>query len=158
MVELVVEQRVAADREAVWRAWTDAEAIARWWWHELPGTRIAAEARVGGAYRFDAAAGWGATGEYRALEPHDRIVLTWRWIDDGEPEAEVDVVEVLLTDEPVDADDAGSAATGATDEPRAAAQAVGTLVTVRHETREAAAADYELGWRDTLAHLPAACA
>ena len=36
MVELVVEQRVAADREAVWRAWTDPEAIARWWWRAMP--------------------------------------------------------------------------------------------------------------------------
>lgn len=29
-------------------AWTDPAAIARWWWHRIPGTTIAADARVGG--------------------------------------------------------------------------------------------------------------
>ncbi|WAC65113.1 SRPBCC domain-containing protein [Agrococcus sp. SL85] len=135
MAELVVEQAVPAGREVVWAAWTDPAAIARWWWRAIPGTSIAAEAREGGRYRFDAGAGFGVRGEYRALAPHERLVLTWQWIDEGRPEPEVDEVEVLL------------------------AEAVGgTLVTVRHTTREAARDAYEEGWRDTLAHLPGACA
>jgi uncharacterized protein YndB with AHSA1/START domain len=131
-IELV--QRVAAPRRKAWEAWTVPEALARWWWHRVPGTTIAADARVGGAYRFETAdAGFGVTGEYLAVEPLERLVFTWRWIDEGVEGEAVDTVTVRFAD---DGD--------------------GTLVTVVHETDATGAADYEIGWRETLDQLPVA--
>lgn len=130
--QIELEQRVRAPREVAWAAWTDPAAIARWWWHRIPGTTIAADARVGGAYRFEnAGAGFGATGEYLAVEPRELLVFTWRWVDDGIEGEALDTVTVRFAD---DGD--------------------GTLVTVVHETDAAGAADYETGWRETLEQLP----
>ena len=134
MTETQIEltQQVAASRETAWAAWTDPERIARWWWHRIPGTTIAADARVGGAYRFESVdAGFGVTGEYLEVEPLELLVFTWRWIDDGVEGEALDTVTVRFAD-----------AVG------------GTAVTVVHETDAAGVADYELGWRDTLAELP----
>ncbi|GAA1425175.1 SRPBCC domain-containing protein [Agrococcus citreus] len=134
MTETRIElsQAVAASRAEAWTAWTDPDAIARWWWHRIPGTTIAADARVGGRYRFESRdAGFGVTGEYLALEPLELLVLSWQWIDDGVEGDAVDTVTVRFAD---DGD--------------------GTLVTVVHETDATGAPDYEIGWRETLGELP----
>ncbi|MGC5076841.1 SRPBCC family protein [Agrococcus sp. DT81.2] len=136
MTETQIEltQRVEAPRPAAWAAWTDPAALARWWWHRVPGTTVAADARVGGAYRFEAAdAGFGVTGEYLKVEQLERLVFTWRWIDDGVESEVTDTVTVRFADD-----------------------GEGTLVTVVHETDAAGAADYEIGWRETLDQLPVA--
>jgi len=129
-----LEHRVGAPRARAWAAWTESEQLARWWWHWLPGTTIAADARAGGSYRFEnPEAGFGVAGEYLELEPFERLVFTWRWIDDGVEASIADTVTVRF------ADDGG-----------------GTIVTVEHVTDAAGAADYELGWRDTLERIDAA--
>lgn len=133
MTETTIEvtQQVAAPRERAWAAWTDEQQLARWWWAGVPGTLIAADARVGGAYRFESViAGFGVTGEYLEVVPHERLVFTWRWIDAGVEREAGDTVTV-----------------------RFAETAGGTLVTVTHVTDAAGAAEYELGWRDTVARL-----
>ena len=132
--QIELSQRVAAPRGDAWAAWTDPAAIARWWWHRIPGTTIAADARVGGTYRFENRdAGFGVTGEYLVVEPQELLAFTWRWIDDGVVGAAVYSVTVRFAD----------------DGP-------GTLVTVVHATDASGAADYELGWRETLEQLPVA--
>lgn len=131
MTTIELEQRTAAPRERAWAAWTAQQQLARWWWHRVPGTTIEADARVGGRYRFESVdAGFGVTGEYLEVEPLERLVFTWQWIDDGVVGETTDTVTVRFRDD-----------------------GTGTLVTVEHVTDAAGAADYELGWRDTLAHL-----
>lgn len=130
--EIELSQRVAAARADAWAAWTRPEEIARWWWHRIPGTTIAADARVGGRYRFESRdAGFGVTGEYVEVERLELLVFTWRWIDNGVEGGAVDTVTVRFAD---DGD--------------------GTLVTVVHRTDASGAADYEVGWRETLEQLP----
>ena len=83
----------AAPRERIFRAWTDREELACWWWPWSPSVEI--DLRVGGAYRLAAvhpAAGLLAvTGTFRDVRPPERLVYTWRW------EGEVDAAETLVT-------------------------------------------------------------
>ena len=78
----------AAPRERVFRAWTDREEVARWWWPWSPTVEI--DLRAGGAYRLAAvhpAAGLLAvTGIFREVRPPERLVYAWRW--EGEADAE----------------------------------------------------------------------
>ncbi len=51
--DLVYERTFAAPRELVWRAFTDAELIPRWWGKHTSTTRVEAlDPRPGGAWRF----------------------------------------------------------------------------------------------------------
>lgn len=138
MTQTTIElsQRTVAPRERAWSAWTQQQELARWWWQRVPGTTIEADARVGGRYRFESVgAGFGVTGEYLEVVEPERLVFTWQWIDDGVVAEQADTVTVRFADD-----------------------GTGTLVTVVHETDAAGAADYETGWRDTIAHLDAALA
>ena len=116
-------------RDQAWRAWTDPQRLLSWWWHSVPGTRIAADARVGGHYRFENP-DFGVTGEYVEVVTNQRLVFTWRWIDNGIEAGATDTVTVTF----IEADG-------------------GTDVTVSHPTDESNAEPYDLGWRDTLKHL-----
>jgi uncharacterized protein YndB with AHSA1/START domain len=71
--------------EKVWRAWTDAEAVKKWWG---PGPEHAVslaelDVRVGGRFRivFGGADGTAheCTGVYREVVPNRRLVFTWCW-------------------------------------------------------------------------------
>ncbi|HEY1091299.1 MAG TPA: SRPBCC domain-containing protein [Burkholderiaceae bacterium] len=65
--------------EKVWRAWTDPQALSRWF---AGGQVTAAEIdlREGGRYRI-AFKGEGeaheVSGEYQEVQPHSRLVFTW---------------------------------------------------------------------------------
>jgi uncharacterized protein YndB with AHSA1/START domain len=51
--EIVIERTVNAPRELVWRAWTEADQIAKWWGPNGFTTTIhAMDVRVGGVWRF----------------------------------------------------------------------------------------------------------
>lgn len=71
--------------EKVWRAWTDAEALKRWFG---PGAvdRVSlaeVDVRVGGRFRivFGGADGQAheVTGTYKEVVPHRRLSFTWTW-------------------------------------------------------------------------------
>ena len=76
---------VPAPRDAVFRAWTDPAALARWWVPFEGMTMPAAEVdlRPGGRYRFTMRSAKGeefhVTGTYREVRPPERLVYTWRW-------------------------------------------------------------------------------
>ena len=76
---------VPARREVVFRAWTDPEALRRWWVPFEGMTVPAAEVdlRPGGRYRFTMRSPkgeeFGLTGVYREVRPPERLVYTWRW-------------------------------------------------------------------------------
>lgn len=126
---LDLTRHVDVPRERAWQAWTDPERLMAWWWHTVPTTRIAADARVGGHYRFENP-DFGVTGEYLEVVENERLVFTWRWIEDGIETAETDTVTVTFIE-----------AEGGTD------------VSVHHPTDESNAEPYEIGWRDTLRGL-----
>lgn len=72
--------------EKVWRAWTDPEAIKRWWG---PGTEhdpvslAQLDVRVGGRFRIVFGGPQGrdheVTGVYREVVPNRKLVFTWTW-------------------------------------------------------------------------------
>ncbi len=89
---LVVERVFAARRERVFRAWTDAALLARWF--APSGTQpvgVEAHAAAGGSYRIGMRDADGVTsyvsGKYLQVVPPERLVFTWAWESDP-PEAE----------------------------------------------------------------------
>ena len=71
--------------ERVWRAWTDPEAIKRWWGPggEDPVSLARLDVRVGGRFRivFGGADGKAheVQGVYREVVPNRKLVFTWIW-------------------------------------------------------------------------------
>lgn len=129
---LQLKRRVPAERARVWRAWTDAAELARWYWPASFETSCDVDLRVGGSFRIASArAGMAVSGEFAAVEPPALLVHTWRW--DGEE------TETLVTVEFLDAPGGG------------------TDVVVTHErfTAPADSANHAQGWNDCLARLVA---
>ncbi len=131
MHEAVVGRIVEADRERVWAALTEPEALAAWFWPWRPS--IVFSASPGAAYSFEAehpqSGRLAVDGRVMAVDPPSRLALTWRWTDEPMPPTEV---EIRLAD-----------ADGATE------------VVVRHRriVQESTAADYERAWTDLLERL-----
>ncbi len=112
---LVLTRTFTAPREEVFRAWTDPEALKKWW-AAGPGftTPIAeVDLRVGGRYRLgmkapDQELPYVVGGTYRAIHRPARLVYTWVWEGTDGPETLVtvefrdrgSVTEVVLTHEP----------------------------------------------------------
>ncbi|HWB35635.1 MAG TPA: SRPBCC domain-containing protein [Rugosimonospora sp.] len=126
-----VERTLTASVERVWRAFTEPERLAAWFWPERMGTVAEIDLRPGGRYALTApGAGLAVTGEYHLVEPPTRLVFTWQWA--GEPETTL--VTVALT----------------------ALEGTGTTLVVTHERfADAGARDnHAQGWRDCLDRLP----
>jgi len=51
----------------------------------------------GGTYRIDVDGEHFARGEYREIEPHHRLVMTWGWEGDPEVAPGSSIVEITLT-------------------------------------------------------------
>ena len=98
---LTLERHYPAAPEKVWRAWTDPEAVKRWW-GPMPGEPVSAaelDVRVGGRFRivFGGAKGTDheCAGVYREVEPNRKLVFTWHW-PNSTPER-VSVVTIEFT-------------------------------------------------------------
>jgi uncharacterized protein YndB with AHSA1/START domain len=82
---LTLERFYPVAPEKVWRAWTDPQALARWFGPGGPQPVALAEldVRVGGRFRvrFGGADGneHEVQGVYRVVAPHRRLVFTWTW-------------------------------------------------------------------------------
>lgn len=138
MTRLDLTRSVPAPRERVWRAWTDADELATWFWPPSFAAEASMDLRLGGVWHIrSATAGIGVGGEVAAVEAPERLVLTWRW--DGDD----DETRVTVT---------------FADERDATTGAERTLLRIVHERfRDAqAATDHEQGWNDCLNRLPAA--
>ena len=89
--QILITREFRAPRHLVWRAWTEPELIRRWW-HAKRGevTSIDVDLRVGGAWRYVMVAHGDFEvafhGEYREIEPHERLVHTE--VYEGAPEGE----------------------------------------------------------------------
>lgn len=94
---LRLTRSLPAPRDKVFRAWTDPEALTRWWGPDGYATPIAeVDLRVGGGYRLGmrklpAGELFYLVGTYREVRPPERLVYTWRW------EAEPELGETLVT-------------------------------------------------------------
>lgn len=86
-IELRLTRRFTATADRLWRAWTDPQALMKWF--GPAGTQRVLQAdtdvRVGGAYQVgfvteDGQAHY-ANGEYQEVEPQRRLVFTWAWRD-----------------------------------------------------------------------------
>ncbi|MDD4892244.1 MAG: SRPBCC domain-containing protein [Phycisphaerae bacterium] len=100
---LVIERVLRADREAVFRCWTDPAHLMRWFGPAEHSTPLAeVDLRVGGRYRIGMKKGAdGPThivgGVYREISPPERLVFTWAWETSVQP-ADETLVTVDLHD------------------------------------------------------------
>jgi uncharacterized protein YndB with AHSA1/START domain len=88
--ELVIQRIFDAPREVVFKAWTEAEHVARWFGpRDFTAPHCEIDFRVGGRYRIcmlspEGEEHW-VEGEYREIVEPERIVFTWnREYPDGE--------------------------------------------------------------------------
>jgi len=134
---ITLSRTVAAAPQRVFAAWTEAEQLAAWWWPQLAGTTYDVDARPGGRFRITSPA-IGATvwGVFTEVDHPRRLVFSWNWEDDADPDAVVDAGvadTVVVTFEPRDD---------------------GTLVTVAHtSTTHVPDGGAEQGWNDVLDRL-----
>ena len=101
-LSLRITRLIRADREAVFRAWTEPSAMREWFCPE-GGTVEAAECdvRIGGRYRIAMRMPHGlsvATGVYREIHPPSRLVFTWRWEGGEGPKEGETMVTVALAE------------------------------------------------------------
>jgi len=127
----VVRKTIRASAERLFKAWTNAEELQRWWGtKEIACIGAEIDLRVGGAYRIanklpDGQLLW-ITGEFEIIEPPKKLVFTWR----VEPETKISE-RVTVSFE---------------------AQGAATEVVITHERIPNAAArgQHEYGWRGCL--------
>jgi uncharacterized protein YndB with AHSA1/START domain len=80
--QILITREFDAPKELIWKAWTTPELV-RQWWHANRGEVTVAEIdlRVGGKWRSvmvttEGGIEVGFHGEYREIEPYDRLVST----------------------------------------------------------------------------------
>lgn len=95
---LEVRRTFPMARERVFHAWTDKAALSRWFAPSDEYTVVVhtLDVRVGGTYRIEMRHKSGtthiATGNYRDIQPPERLVFTWRWEENpGMPDTIVTV-------------------------------------------------------------------
>src|SRR6266550_7875980 len=136
-LSLEIKRLIKAPRDRVYAAWTDPAQMKHWFGPENVQTRdLIADARVGGTFRWDLTNSEGEDmtilGEYRELQPGNKIVFTWQWGDDEDWENHISIVRVEL-------DDADG----------------GTKLRLRHEQlpNEESRDGHRQGWNSTLNKL-----
>ena len=82
---LTLSRRYPVAPEKVWRAWTDAQAVKKWW-GPGPGEPVSAaelDVRVGGRFRIVFGGPDGkaheCAGVYQEVVPNRKLVFTWCW-------------------------------------------------------------------------------
>lgn len=104
-LELIVNRTFKAPRDRVYRAWTVAAELDRWFAPDPNFTvRSSIDLRLGGQYRIDMQRPDGqvfsAFGVYREIRPPERLVFTWSAAGGPEP-----VEDTLVTVEFFEAGD-----------------------------------------------------
>jgi uncharacterized protein YndB with AHSA1/START domain len=97
--QILITREFDASRELVWKAWTTPELVRRWW-HANRGEMTVCEIdlRVGGAWRYAMVTPDGTEvgfhGEFREIEPFERLVSTeaYEGIPDADAHAAVDTL------------------------------------------------------------------
>ncbi len=101
-----LERAYDASPDRVFAAWTNPEVLRRWWAisDSFAASEVEVDLRVGGRYRLamrDADSGEGHVvfGEYREVDPPDRLVYTWAWEGTGPYAGHESVVSVRFQPE-----------------------------------------------------------
>jgi uncharacterized protein YndB with AHSA1/START domain len=102
-VRAVIKRHIAAPRERVFQAWTNAEHLQRWFFPSVDGDavpRAEVDLRVGGHYRISMHAPDGnitamVGGTYHEVHPPEKLVFSWAW-EAPEPEPSETLVTVEL--------------------------------------------------------------
>jgi len=95
--QLVIERTYDAPPEAVWQAWTDPQALTRWFGPEETQSVLAVEldARVGGSYHIAFVTSDGERhdvgGVYREVQAPRLLSFTWAWRSTPERESLVTI-------------------------------------------------------------------
>jgi uncharacterized protein YndB with AHSA1/START domain len=103
--QILITREFDAPKELVWKAWTTPELVKQWW-HANRGEVTLAEIdlRVGGSWRYVSVTDDGFEvafhGEYREIEPYDRIVSTEAY--EGVPNADENATVNTMTLEEMD--------------------------------------------------------
>jgi len=96
---------IQADPAAVFEAWTDPKQLNLWSAPEPMDVEAEVDLRVGGRYRILMKGSHGgvftAVGEYREIDPPNRLSYTWKWEEAGN-----DYYDTLVTVEFHDRDGA----------------------------------------------------
>lgn len=84
--ELIIDRLFDAPRARVWQAWTDPEAMKRWWGpKDFTAPHITMDFRVGGKYlccmRSAEGQDFWSTGVYEEIVPMERLVCTDSFAD-----------------------------------------------------------------------------
>ena len=101
--QILITREFDAPRELVWKAWT-TPALVRRWWHANRGEMTVCEIdlRVGGSWRYAMVTpdGFevGFHGEYREIDPFDRLVSTEAYEGIPDPDANAAVDTLTLTE------------------------------------------------------------
>jgi uncharacterized protein YndB with AHSA1/START domain len=104
--QILITREFDAPKELIWKAWTTPELLKQWW-HANRGEVTVAEIdfRVGGTWRSVMITTEGAMeiafhGEYREIEPYERIVSTeaYEGVPNPDENATVNTVTLEETD------------------------------------------------------------
>jgi uncharacterized protein YndB with AHSA1/START domain len=103
--QILITREFDAPKELIWKAWTTPELVKQWW-HANRGEMKVAEIdlRVGGMWRYVSVTEDGFEvafhGEYREIEPYDRIVSTeaYEGIPNPDENATVNTMTLEETD------------------------------------------------------------
>ena len=103
--QILITREFDAPKELIWKAWTTPELVKQWW-HANRGEMKVAEIdlRVGGTWRYVSVTDDGFEvafhGEYREIEPYDRIVSTeaYEGIPNPDENATVNTMTLEETD------------------------------------------------------------
>jgi uncharacterized protein YndB with AHSA1/START domain len=96
---LQLKRTYSATRERVFRAWTNAQELARWFHPPGEYSTVVPELdlRVGGKYRVEMHHKGGNVhrlgGTYQEIKPPEKLVFTWGWAGEGGPEDTLVTVE-----------------------------------------------------------------
>lgn len=83
--QVCIERYYPVAVEKIWRAWTEPQALSRWFNTDRPGavTEVEVDLRTGGRYRIVTRLPDGemheVSGEYVEVQPLRRLVFSWAW-------------------------------------------------------------------------------
>ncbi len=91
---LTLVRQFAVPPEQVWHAWTDPQALKRWFGPDEGKVMLAeTDVRAGGRFHvvFHTLDGQqhDVSGQYMIVEPHRKLVFTWAWKSTPERESQV---------------------------------------------------------------------